>query len=142
MSSSRRTTFFASILLTFFLGASVLTLLQVDRMRTGASLQEVLYITSPKAVKRLSLGYEGLLADVYWTRAVQYFGSRHSEHARSYQSLYPLLEITTTLDPKLLVAYQFGANFLSPPPPHGAGVPDKAVQLVQYGIEKNPTAVS
>ena len=71
MSSRRRTTFFASILLTFFLGASVLTLLQVDRMRTGASLQEVLYITSPKAVKRLSLGYEGLLADVYWTRAVQ-----------------------------------------------------------------------
>ena len=33
---------------------------------------------SPKAVKRLSLGYDGLLADIYWTRAVQYFGGHTS----------------------------------------------------------------
>ena len=138
MSSRRRTTFFASILLTFFLGASVLTLVQVDRTRTGASLQEVLYITSPKAVKRLSLGYEGLLADVYWTRAVQYFGNKHHMLARYYSLLAPLLEITTYLDPHLVVAYQFGANFLSPAPPNGAGMPDKAIELVEYGIRNNP----
>src|ERR1041384_8882982 len=102
MSSRRRTTFLASILLTFFLGASVLTLVQVDRMRTGASLQEVLYITSPKAVKRLSLGYEGLLADVYWTRAVQYFGNHHAMNSEEYDLLAPLLNITTTLHPQLM----------------------------------------
>ena len=139
MKPAKRSTLFTSALLVVCLAASVMFLRRVDQLRTNATL-DVLYITSPKMVKRLSLGYDGLLADIYWTRAVQYFGSRHSEHARSYQSLYPLLEITTTLDPKLLVAYQFGANFLSPPPPHGAGVPEKAVQLVQYGIEKNPTA--
>jgi len=139
MKPAKRRTLFTSALLVVCLAASVMFLRRVDQLRTNATL-DVLYVTSPKMVKRLSLGYDGLLADIYWTRAVQYFGSRHSEHARSYQSLYPLLEITTTLDPKLLVAYQFGANFLSPPPPHGAGVPEKAVQLVQYGIEKNPTA--
>ena len=64
-------------------------------------------------MKRLSLGYDGLLADIYWTRAVQYFGTRHQQQRAQLQSLLaPLLEITTTLDPQLLVAYQFGANFL------------------------------
>ena len=31
------------------------------------------------------------------------------------------------LDPKLIVAYRFGANFLAPKPPEGAGVPDQAI---------------
>ena len=56
---------------------SVLTLHRVDELRTHATLQEVLYVSSPQALKRVSLGYDGLLADVYWTRAVQYFGSQH-----------------------------------------------------------------
>jgi hypothetical protein len=107
-------------------------------MRTGATLEDVLFITSPKAVKRLSLGYDGLLADIYWTRAVQYFGGRHVAGASHYRLLAPLLEITTTLDPHLVVAYQFGSNFLSPKPPNGAGMPERAIQLVNYGIQNNP----
>ena len=31
----------------------------------------------------MSLGYDGLLADIYWTRAVQYFGSKHHEGSHS-----------------------------------------------------------
>ena len=65
----------------------------------------------------MSLGYDGLLADIYWTRAVQYFGSKHHEGSRNFDLLAPLLEITTTLDPHLLVAYEYGANFLAPKPP-------------------------
>src|SRR5262249_54766906 len=99
---------------------------------------EVLFLSSPKWIKRLSLGYEGLLADVYWTRAVQYFGIKHVVAARDYSLLYPLLEITTTLDPKLVVAYEFGANFLAPTPPEGAGQPDQGIALLEYGIRNNP----
>jgi tetratricopeptide (TPR) repeat protein len=69
---------------------------------------------------------------------VQYFGSQHVVAAKNYNLLSPLLEITTALDPKLIVAYQFGANFLAPKPPEGAGQPDKAVALVEYGIRNNP----
>jgi hypothetical protein len=90
----------------------------------------VLYISSPKLLKRLSLGYEGLLADVYWTRAVQYFGGKHHVGADQYALLAPLLEITTALDPHLIVAYDFGANFLAPDPPNGAGLPQEAIKLV------------
>ena len=48
-------------------------------------------------LKRLSLGYEGLLADIYWTRAVQYFGSQHVHKSEDYRLLYPLLDLTATL---------------------------------------------
>lgn len=118
---------------------SVLLLRAVDQVRTGATLQEVLYISSPKILKRLSLGYDGLLADVYWTRAVQYFGRRVTAEAKpDYSLLGPLLEITTTLDPHLIVAYQFGANFLAPKPPLGADMPQQALNLIDHGIRNNP----
>jgi hypothetical protein len=49
-----------------------------------------------------------------------------------------LLDITTTLDPNLMIAYRFGAVFLSEQPPGGPGRADLAVQLVQRGIAENP----
>jgi len=138
MRGSRKVTAAASILLLLSLAGSILLLQRLDQIRTHATLEEVLYFNSPKWVKRLSLGYDGLLADIYWTRAVQYFGSRHAVGAADYKLLAPLLEITTALDPKLIVAYEFGANFLSPKPAEGAGKPDKAVALVEYGLRHNP----
>jgi tetratricopeptide (TPR) repeat protein len=137
MSGSRKVTATASVVLLFCLAGSVLLLRRLDQVRATATLEEVLYLNSPKWVKRLSLGYDGLLADIYWTRAVQYFGSHHVAKAKDYNLLHPLLEITTALDPKLIVAYQFGANFLGSKPPLGAGQPDKAVALLEYGIRNN-----
>jgi tetratricopeptide (TPR) repeat protein len=49
-----------------------------------------------------------------------------------------LLQVTTELDPKLLPAYEFGANFLAPQPPGGAGLPGSALELMKYGIAQNP----
>jgi tetratricopeptide (TPR) repeat protein len=139
MSVSRKVTVATSLVLVFSLTSSIFLLRRLDQVRTTATLDEVLYLNSPKWVKRLSLGYTGLLADIYWTRAVQYFGGKHvTVAAKDYRLLYPLLEITTELDPKLIVAYQFGANFLGPKPPEGAGQPDQAVALVEHGIRNNP----
>src|SRR5581483_4838096 len=139
MSRSRRITIIAGTLLFVSAAASVLLLRRIDHSREAATLQNVLYISSPKTLKHLSLGYPGLLADIYWTRAVQYFGGQqHAAAAQHYELLAPLLEITTALDPKLTVAYEFGANFLAPAPPNGAGEPKKAIELEKYGIENNP----
>lgn len=137
MTSKRTTIVAAAILLACMSGAAVV-LQRVDRLRSGASVKEALYITSPAALRRMSLGYTGLLADIYWTRAVQYFGRKHFAGAMQYQLLYPLLDITTELDPHLLAAYEFGSVFLAQPPPDGAGMPDQAVQLVEKGIRENP----
>jgi len=138
MKSRRQTTFIAGGCLVISLIMSILILRRVDQIRPQATLDEVLYISSPKVLERASLGYNGLMADIYWTRTVQYFGQRHYRSAQSYNLLAPLLEITTHLDPHLLVAYQFGASFLAPKPPSGPGQPDRAVQLIEYGIQNNP----
>jgi hypothetical protein len=140
MTSSRQTTIISSILLATCMAASVLLLRCVDAMRPQVTADEILYVPSPKVLKRLSLGYEGLLADIYWTRAVQYFGIRHAAGSTEFTLLAPLLDIATKLDPHLVVAYDFGANFLSPDPPNGAGDPRAAIRLTQYGIENNPDA--
>jgi tetratricopeptide (TPR) repeat protein len=138
MKARRRTTILASVCLSFCFAASVLVLRTIDRIRPQATLEDVLYISSPKLLKRASLGYDGLLADIYWTRAVQYFGSQHSIDSANFDLLGPLLEIATNLDPHLIVAYEFGGSFLAPPPPNGAGQPDRAIQLLEYGIRNNP----
>jgi hypothetical protein len=138
MKASRQTTVIAGVLLLACLGGSVLLLRTLDRIRSGATLEEVLYISSPQALKRMSLGYDGLMADIYWTRAVQYFGTKHHAGASHYDLLAPLLNITTALDPQLIVAYQYGGNFLAPKPPYGAGMPHAAIELMQYGIRHNP----
>lgn len=138
MTARTRTTVIASACLVVSMTASVLLLHRIDQLHPKATIEDVLYISSPKFVKRASLGFDGLMACVYWTRTVQYFGHRHYDGEESYNELAPLLEITTVLDPHMLPAYQFGASFLAPPPPAGAGQPDRAIQLMEYGIAHNP----
>ncbi len=106
--------------------------------RMSAGEDEELLLRSPSVVREMSLGYNSLLADIYWTRAVQYYGNRAGISDAKYDLLWPLLDIATTLDSKLIVAYRFGAIFLSEPAPAGAGRTDLAIELVKRGIAKNP----
>ncbi len=95
-------------------------------------------LRSGKLVKLMSMEYAPLLADIYWTRVVQYYGNKRVRGQANLELLWPLLDITTTLDPNLLVSYRFGAMFLSQTAPTGAGRPDLAVQLIERGIRANP----
>ena len=138
MKQRRKISTIAAACLILALAASSVVLHHVDQLRPQATLDEVLLLSSPKVIKRASLGYDGLMACIYWTRAVQYFGNRHHYYAASYNLLAPLLEITTHLDPHLVVAYEFGSSFLAPNPPFGAGQPKSAIDLMNYGIQNNP----
>jgi hypothetical protein len=95
-------------------------------------------LASGPMLKKLSLGYDSLLADIYWTRSVQYYGRRLGQVGANYDELAPLLNVTTTLDPQLLVAYRFGGTFLAEGRPIGAGRPDLAAELLKRGIAANP----
>jgi hypothetical protein len=97
-----------------------------------------LVLRSGPMLKLISLEYAPLVADLYWTRAVQYYGDKHRRGDADIQLLWPLLDIATTLDPKLIVAYRFGSTFLSESPPRGAGRADLAVELINRGIHANP----
>ncbi len=111
----------------------------VDAARTTLRLDnEELALRSPAVLKKLSLEYAPLMGAIYWTRAVQYFGGKHQAHDQNLDQLWPLLNIATTLDPNLIIAYHFGATFLSDAPPRGAGEPDYAVMLLERGIQANP----
>jgi hypothetical protein len=100
--------------------------------------QDELVLRSGPLLKMMSLEYAPLLADLYWTRTVQYYGSKNTRAEHQLDLLWPLLDITTTLDPNLLPAYRFGSTFLAKPAPRGAGMPEQAIEFLNRGILANP----
>jgi tetratricopeptide (TPR) repeat protein len=119
------------------------------RYPPAPSVPDALYLSSGTAVARLAGGYRALAADLYWIRAIQYYGRVRlaaAEPARAsevlpntgYELLYPLLDVTTTLDPMFNIAYRFGSIFLADTFPAGAGRPDLAIALLEKGLRARP----
>jgi hypothetical protein len=106
-----------------------------------------MWLQSGKVADKVFLGYKNLVADIYWMRAVVYYGGKRKEHDErrkqglesnaNYDLLYPLLDLATTLDSHFMIAYRMGAIFLSEAYPAGPGRPDLAIALLQRGIEKD-----
>ena len=117
--------------------------MQIDRETRFPAREpadQVLYVSSPGVMTRAVLSFDALAADAYWIRAIQYYG-RNRLLRRSdarYDLLYPLLDLTTSLDPRFSVAYRFGAFFLSERAPGGADRPDLAIRLLEKAIRENP----
>lgn len=109
-----------------------------EKTRSVAKQKEEVLLTSGPLLKKLSCGYDSLLADIYWTRVVQYYGGKLASADPNMELLPALLDLTTTLDPKLLIAYRYGSIFLSEHPPVGYGRPELAADLVKRGIAANP----
>ena len=126
-----------------------------DRLPLPTSAEETLYL-SQRATGRVVFAHRAIASDLYWIRAVQYFGG-HTQAAQARDAnplepplaiaaapadafvlLYPLLDITTTLDPRFNIAYRFGAVFLSEQYPHGPGRPDLAIALLEKGLKASP----
>ena len=126
-----------AILITALTGSIVLRG-RIDRGAAAIEPSPVVYVHSGETLRRFSFGYSGLLADLYWTRAVQYFGRERLGGHSNFDLLGPLLRTAVTLDPQLLIAYRFGAIFLAEKPPAGAGRPDEALALIRRGIAANP----
>ncbi len=101
---------------------------------------DILYFGSTRAVQMIALGYDSLLADIYWMRAIQYYGRQDEADRRKirYKNLSALLETTVALDPDLIDAYRAGSSFLAEPDPIGAGRPDQALSLLDRGIASHP----
>ncbi len=113
---------------------------RLERTAPPASTEPILYVRSPQVLRRLALGYRTLLADIYWMRAIQYYGGTKLSDAptKTYPLLYPYLDLTTGLDPQFRAVYVFGSIFLAEAPPGGAGRPDLSAQLIQKGLAARP----
>src|SRR5215212_4340127 len=107
------------------------------------AIDESLYL-SGKTAKRISLGFNGLAADWYWMRSLQYVGRKVmsvpedvaiDNLAELNMKLLPaLLDTATTLDPEFLDPYEYAAIVL---PSFNV---QEAIRITQKGIEANPNA--
>ncbi len=113
--------------------------------RDDVEREQILYVRSGAALKRMALAFDALAADVYWIRAIQHYGGERLSGPKAqtkYELLYPLLDLTTTLDPYFKIAYRFGAIFLSEAYPGGPGRPDQAIALLAKGHRRSRTSGS
>jgi tetratricopeptide (TPR) repeat protein len=125
------------ILMILLIVASVPFQRRIDNIRGKfRSIEETLYFPS-SALRRISLGYDDLLADIYWLRALQYFGGTRFVDADSGH-LYKYFDILTDLDPKFVNAYRFGGSFLAEPRPLGLGDVGNGMKLFDKGRMNNP----
>ena len=118
----------------------------IDARRPPVDLaveEERLYLNGNTA-KRLSLGFNGLVADWYWMRSLQYVGRKvlslpegamlDSLGNGNLKLLPALLDTATSLDSQFLEPYEFGAIVLP-----GSDV-DAAIRLTKKGIAANPSS--
>jgi len=104
---------------------------------------QILYVRSGPVLRRLAGAFAPLAADIYWIRAIQYYGGLKlrqgpTTSGDSYELLYPMLDLTTSLDSRFNIAYRFGSIFLSEPYPNGAARPDLAIKLLEKGLRERP----
>lgn len=129
-------------LIALLMGGVVGLQLVLERYSGGpsATTENLLYVRSPETMKRLALSYDSLLADLYWIRAVQHYGGTRlsTDPDKRYDLLYPLLDLTTSLDDRFNIAYYYGSTFLAEAPPGGPGRPDLAIALLEKGLRAQP----
>jgi len=101
---------------------------------------DLLYVRSPAFAKRAALEFDRLGGDLYWIRVLQHYGGERLQDPseRNYDLLWPLLDLTTTLDPDFDIAYRYGAIFLAEEFPSGPGRPDQAIALLEKGLRQQP----
>ena len=106
-------------------------------------IDERLYLND-KTARKMSLGFNGLAADWYWMRSLQYVGKKllgstgdislDDLSVLNLKLLVPLLENATTLDPEFIEPYEYAAIVLP------AMDAEQAIRLTQKGIDANPNA--
>jgi hypothetical protein len=64
-----------------------------------AAVDKFLYLPDAKYLKTASLGYDQVVADLLWLKAVQYIGAR-TVSSEGYDWIYKAIDAVTTLDPK------------------------------------------
>jgi tetratricopeptide (TPR) repeat protein len=106
------------------------------------AIDESLYLDG-KTARRISLGFNGLAADWYWMRSLQYVGRKiindndvpiDNLGLLNLKLLAPLLDTATTLDPEFQDPYEYAAIVLP------AINVNEAIRITKKGIDANPNA--
>jgi len=141
-----RQTIYLSFVLVAGMAVTVLVARSIDARRPPPdpnAIDESLYL-NPNTARRVSLGFNGLVADWYWMRSLQYVGRKivntpedvpiDSLQQLNLKLLAPLLDTATTLDPDFADPYEYAAVVLP------AVDVDAAIRILRKGIDTTPSA--
>ncbi len=121
--------FFFAVAISAIVGAAM----TVEPVLEGKAGIEVSYLPSSDFMKMASLGYRELAADLYWFKAVQYYGgyrlSQNDIHLFNH-----LAEMITDLDPHFIGAYKLSALVIT----EDLGNFPAAKNLMEKGLRNNP----
>ncbi|MEO0074248.1 MAG: hypothetical protein ABIK43_06295 [candidate division WOR-3 bacterium] len=96
-------------------------------------VQELAYFPSGLLVRQAAIEYQELAADIVWLVAINYYGHKEETNQR-YEWLGHIFDVLTTLDPRYISAYLYGATVMA----DAAKEPDKALDLLYRGMRDNP----
>lgn len=146
MNNERRKSVTLGLVVVAGIACAALLVRWIDSLRPPVdanSIDESLYVND-KTARRMSLGFNGLAADWYWMRSLQYVGKKIFQFdgdirvddlsALNLKLLAPLLETATTLDPEFIAPYEYAAAVLP------AIDVQEAIRLAEKGIDANPNA--
>ncbi len=121
----------------FFLAVAISSIVilanMIEPVLEGKAGKDISYLPSSDFMKIASLGYRDLAADLYWFRAVQYYGgyrlSQNDIHLFNH-----LAEMITDLDPNFIGAYKLSALVIT----EDLGNFAAAKNLMEKGLRHNP----
>ncbi|HXT63126.1 MAG TPA: hypothetical protein VN696_08830 [Pyrinomonadaceae bacterium] len=137
-----------ALVLTVCLGSAIgLSRGLAQHRNSDTSTEEPLYLNG-RSARRMTLAFNGLAADWYWMRSLQYVGRKIVKYqdennaqfdlvnlsALDVRMLPSLLDVTTTLDPQFIPAYEYGAVILPEIDRN------QAIALLHKGIAANPSS--
>ena len=144
--NDRTKTITLAVVIVIGMASAILLLQRIDTLRPPHdpnAIDENLYVNG-KTARRISLGFNGLVADWYWMRSLQYVGKKiigvppdvsiDSLSQLNLKLLAPLLDTATPLDPQFLDPYEYAAVVLP------AIDVEQAIRITEKGIAANPHA--
>lgn len=99
----------------FFLGCSLIIISNFTSVHSGQTKKYL--IAPPQGIERLSFGFQEVMADTLWIRAIQDFDYCDqpitAKLCKGQSWLYQMLDVTTGLSPHFRMPYATGAVALS-----------------------------
>ena len=120
--------------LVVMLGASILLINKADATKTRDWNQDQLtYLPSGKMLKPMVMDLDEAVADLLWIKAMIYFADAYVA-GKGYGWLGHMLDIVTTLNPRMHYAYEFGGVVLTK---EKQQLP-KTMRLLERGVQEFP----
>lgn len=144
MQSDRTKTVALALVVVLGMACAALLVRRIDTLRPPPdpnAIDESLYLDG-KTARRICLAFNGLAADWYWMRSLQYVGRKiindndvpiDNLAQLNLKLLAPLLDTATTLDPQFLDPYEYAAIVLP------AINVNEAIRITKKGIDANPS---